>query len=669
LGENILNGWADLDLTNPQPTISAELNTPKFNLKPLSLANADALASLQKMANLGKLNLKVKKARLSDKLSVEHLDIHVGKTDLVDVHLKGAVKDLYTARGLDLKIYVQGQQASKLAQFIDRSLPVRGAYAISGHITDPKAGNYRIDNLKLTLGNSDITGWINLNLSSQIPRLATKLSSPKLNLQWLSIPAITSLTSMSGLGPFELTTTMSNPNSKLVVENLDLRIGNELFINVQLNGKIENLLAPRGLKLNFAAKGKDITSLKKIGVPDLPLEGAFNVSGQFVDLAPNVFRISNLNTRLGENDGKGWIEVNLTGKRPRVKAELSSEKIDLRPVLVKAEKREDSGDRIPKSDRQKDSVFSNQPWVLDTLKIIDADIKIRDKKAFFPNFALEELKVDILLANGNLVLEPVEFKIGSGLAKGRFLLDSRQASPNLQADMDINNFDLGRMLDRLGYERSSEGNLDVDATLSGSGNSPAALMAGLNGAIYLSMVDGKTDSKYLDLLQKYLGTNVVRLLNPFKTQKTYTEVNCSFNSIEIIDGLADIKILLDTDQTTIVGAGDIDFKTEKLDLGIKPTPKKGFGYGSLGTISFSLSELSKPFRLGGTLANPSLQLDPRRTAVALAKFAGALALGPAGLAVLFSDVSLGKTDPCLQALEKFNKNKETAKTEKTDKNK
>ena len=43
----------------------------------------------------------------------------------------------------------------------------------------------------------------------------------------------------------------------------------------------------------------------------------------------------------------------------------------------------------------------------------------------------------------------------------------------------------------------------------------------------------------------------------------------------------------------------------------------------------------------------------------------ALALGPAGLEVLFSDVSLGQTDPCLQALEKFNKDKETITTEKT----
>jgi hypothetical protein len=239
----------------------------------------------------------------------------------------------------------------------------------------------------------------------------------------------------------------------------------------------------------------------------------------------------------------------------------------------------------------------------------------------------------------------------------------------MQADMDIGNFDLGQMLDRLGYKRALEGNLDVDATLSGSGDSTAALMAGLNGAIYLSMVDGKTDSKHLDLLQKYMGTDVVRLLNPFKTQKTYTEVNCMFNSIEIIDGLADIKILLDTDQTTIVTAGEIDLKTEKLDLEIKPAPKKGFGYGSIGTISFSLSEFSKPFRLGGTLAIPSLQLDPKRTAFTLGKFAGALALGPAGLAVLFSDVSLGQTDPCLQALEKFNKGKETTRTEKTEKNK
>jgi hypothetical protein len=68
-------------------------------------------------------------------------------------------------------------------------------------------------------------------------------------------------------------------------------------------------------------------------------------------------------------------------------------------------------------------------------------------------------------------------------------------------------------------------------------------------------------------------------------------------------------------------------------------------------VSFSLKELSQPFRLGGTLTRPSLAIDPGRTALALGKLTGALALGPVGLAAFFGDISVGKQNPCPLALE------------------
>ncbi len=180
------------------------------------------------------------------------------------------------------------------------------------------------------------------------------------------------------------------------------------------------------------------------------------------------------------------------------------------------------------------------------------------------------------------------------------------------------------MLDQLGYQRSVEGNLDAAFNLDGSGDSVAALMAGLNGNIRIAMSNGRAASEYLELLEKYLGSGILRMLNPFQEKREYTPINCFVNKIEIKDGLADVKILLDTDRTSIFGAGNVNLKTERLDLGIKPTPKKG---AMPANISFSFKELSQPFRLGGTLANPHLAIDAGRTAFVIGKMAGALALG------------------------------------------
>jgi hypothetical protein len=196
-----------------------------------------------------------------------------------------------------------------------------------------------------------------------------------------------------------------------------------------------------------------------------------------------------------------------------------------------------------------------------------------------------------------------------------------------------------------------------------TGDSVAALMAALNGNTRISMSNGRAASKYLEMLEKYLGSGILRMVNPFEEKREYTPINCFVNRIEIEDGLADIKILLDTDRTSIVSLGDVNLKKETLNLGIKPTPKKG---AMPADISFNFRQLSQPFKLGGTLAAPALTIDPGRTAFIMGKMAGALLLGPVGIAAFFADVSLGKKDACAIALENAEEKGQSPGTKKTD---
>ncbi|MEE9543943.1 MAG: hypothetical protein V3V95_09220, partial [Thermodesulfobacteriota bacterium] len=102
------------------------------------------------------------------------------------------------------------------------------------------------------------------------------------------------------------------------------------------------------------------------------------------------------------------------------------------------------------------------------------------------------------------------------------------------------------------------------------------------------------------------------------------------------------------------GKGLIDLKTEKLDFVINPAPKK-----LLGKLTSSLGELSKPFKLSGTLANPKLGISTTRTVLAIGKLLGSTAvLGPAGLATGLVSPSSGKKNLCLSALEEQKKSQE-----------
>jgi hypothetical protein len=109
--------------------------------------------------------------------------------------------------------------------------------------------------------------------------------------------------------------------------------------------------------------------------------------------------------------------------------------------------------------------------------------------------------------------------------------------------------------------------------------------------------------------------------------------------------------VLDTPALRAIGKGDINLKSEKLNIALNPIPKKGVGANGVGKLHLSLGSLTKPFKLGGTLANPSLAIDAKRAALTIGKAFGGFALfGPFGLAALLIDGDASEKDVCKTAV-------------------
>jgi uncharacterized protein involved in outer membrane biogenesis len=664
LAENSLKGRVDLNLAGKQPQLKAELSTPKFNLRPLRISDRSALAGLKRAADLGPLKIKAQLAGPADKPALNQLDFEAGSEKLIHVQLNGAVKDLSAPSGMNLNLAVRGKDVSRLAKITGRSLPLRGAYAVSGRISDPTANTYSVRDLKVNLGPNRIVGRLDLNLAAKRMQLVTDLSAQQFNLQPLSIPAIQPLNRISNLGPLKLSIKLAGPSDTLAIENLDLSLGTEEQLAVTLKGKLQPSKKRQVFALEFGVRGKEMANLKKAGLPELPFQGAYYLSGRLVKPAPKIYRFPSLKFVMGENTGNGSLKLNLTRKRPQVKADLAFPKLDLRPFFTETAQKDAAGKKPATPAKPRDKVFSKAPWSLDKLKIVNAEIKIRDSQVLLPDLAFNSLKADILLKNGNLVIKPFTFKSGGGLADGGFNLRFQNKIPTLAVGLKIDHLDIGPMLDQLGYQRTLEGTLDSTINLTGRGNSLAQWMAGLDGEIVLKTGNGKFSNEYVSLLEKTFGGGVVRLFNPFRKKRSVASVNCFINNIQITDGLAKCRLLLDTDETAILTAGHVDLKTEKLDFGIKPTPKKGHDVSGVGKVSLSLKELSHPFRLGGTLAQPSLEIDPSRVARTIGKFAGLVAVGPVGMAAFFSDISVGKRDPCLEFIKAIEKEAQGSTSER-----
>ena len=204
LADTELSGRLDFNLAAQPPQYEVDLSAPKFNLKPFPIPKEAAYANLNKIEDLGPLKLHSKIIVEGDTLSLSQLEMQAGTEQLAAVQVKGSIKNLTSQRGIDLNFNIKGKEIANLAKVTGHSIPLKGAYAISGKLADPAQKNYKFGNLKLKLGKNDITGALDLNLSGKQLQLATDLAAPKFTLQPVTLPALETLARIEDLGPLKL---------------------------------------------------------------------------------------------------------------------------------------------------------------------------------------------------------------------------------------------------------------------------------------------------------------------------------------------------------------------------------------------------------------------------------------------------------------------------------
>jgi hypothetical protein len=165
--------------------------------------------------------------------------------------------------------------------------------------------------------------------------------------------------------------------------------------------------------------------------------------------------------------------------------------------------------------------------------------------------------------------------------------------------------------------------MSVHFELSGQGRSAREVMAGLNGYAAVDEGSGRLNNSILNLVAADVIIELVEMLNPFRKNAPYTELECGVLVAVVKDGRVTLEPLAaQTDKVTIVGHGKINLQNEKLDFMWAAKPRKGFGVSASAITNRYL-------KLGGTLAEPALEVDP----IGAATKTGA-ALATAGLSIV-----------------------------------
>ena len=408
---------------------------------------------------------------------------------------------------------------------------------------------------------------------------------------------------------------------------------------------MRDVFKARGIDLKLKLVSRDISKTAGTAGIHLPFKTDARLTGHLSGSLDEALKFSKLRLHTGRNAVQGFVLAKLKGSKPYFNATVTSERLDLRPA-----KKKKAATRS-KSASAKRRIFSSKPFPMGWMQGVNADVGIRVKRCLFARSALQNLKLNLALKNGRLTVKPITATVGSGKLKASAALREIKRKWVLRADLDVRRLNAGRMLKELDISDAVEGKFDINAAFSGRGRSLAQLMAGVNGHVRLIMGKGRLNNRLLGVLGGDLRAGIFQLLHPGGESRELTEINCLVARFDAVNGMANSRVLvLDTGALRAMGKGRVNLKTEALDISIEPIPQKGVGADGVGKLSLSLGSLAKPFKLGGTLANPELAVDAKRAAITLGKAFGGFALfGPFGLAALLVDGNLGKKDLCATA--------------------
>jgi len=417
----------------------------------------------------------------------------------------------------------------------------------------------------------------------------------------------------------------------------DVKIGDT---RIALVGTLTDPMHLAALDWRLWFQGQSLShlySLTGIALPDSPpfategrLIGAFKPAG-------NVFRYQDFTGRVGGSDLNGTLVYEGITPRPKLSGNLVSHLLqfsDLAPLIgadSNAEKaKRGDVDRQPSNKALPVEAFRTDRW-----KSIDADVTFAGKRIIRDaSLPITDLYTHVMLSNGRLQLVPLRFGVAGGDLTADIDLDGGKEPLQARVSMGARHVKLKQLFPTSKTMQSALGEINGDAALSATGNSPARLAATSNGEIKLLVQHGAVSA----FLMEAAGLNVANAVIERLFGNRDVQINCAASDFVVDNGVLNSKVfVVDTQDAVIDVDGTIDLRTEGMDLGIHPHTK-----------GFRIFSLRSPLYVKGTFKDPHIGVDALPLAARGAAAVGLGLLNPFAALIPLLAPSHHEEAPCAQ---------------------
>ncbi|MGJ7489616.1 AsmA family protein [Variovorax sp. ZT4R33] len=419
----------------------------------------------------------------------------------------------------------------------------------------------------------------------------------------------------------------------------DLRAGTT---RVRVEGTIADAADISGIDTRLRIEGQTLANLYPFLLLPLPASPPYQFEGRLV-LKGNRYSIDDLAGKIGSTDIQGKGAYVDREPRPLLTADLHSKRLklaDLGPLIgvqTKASGGKPAASQAGTANRaaakaagraaDPEHVLPAGTFEGSRLQKIDAEVDLVAQRLEVPDaLPLESLKASLRLHDAVLKLQPLDFGFAGGTIGAKIVLDARQ--PTIASDVQVNfsRIRIDRLLPKQDMLAQGAGRVGGLVKLRGTGNSIADAAAKANGSIQLAVANGRI-SNLADALSGLNGGKVIQLL--MAGDKTIA-VNCGGIAFDIANGQGRSTLMvIDTEQTQILGTGTFDLGRERFAITLEPKPKQ------MGILS-----LRTPVHAQGSFRNPEFGIDKGPL---LARAGGAIAL--AAMAPFAALLPLVETGP------------------------
>ena len=410
-------------------------------------------------------------------------------------------------------------------------------------------------------------------------------------------------TPVSGSGKVGGVLALQDANRPFPVQ-ADVKAGD---LRVGLVGTITDPAHLAAVDLRLWLQGNSLArlySLTGVTLPDTPpyaTEG--RLVGQFKPGA-NVFKYENFTGRVGGSDLNGSLTYTAREPRPLLQGELVSHLLqfaDLAPVIG-ADSNASKAKRGDATAQPANKVLPVEEFRTDRWNAIDADVKFTGRRIVKDtNLPITDLYTHVVMTDGVLSLEPLKFGVAGGSLSSDIHLDGSTTPLKGRFATSARHLKLKQLFPNFKTMQNALGEINGDAALTATGNSPAALAATSNGEVKALITDGTVSR----LLMEAAGLNVANVVYEKLFGNRDVKINCAAADFVATNGVLDSRVFaLDTDDAVINIDGNVNLRDESMDLGVHPHTK-----------GFRVFSLRSPLYVKGTFKDPHVGVNA--TALAL----------------------------------------------------